>query len=128
MSHFTLSALTAPIASLDGMTHAVLQSIHNHGESTQNDRTRMEADERGGSWSDERLAMVSSRDWTLRREKVTEQTLSLAKRFYDDALAWLITDGHAKTVSVSVWQAGPNLMGRNVVITLVDGTKFKVTL
>ncbi|WED29885.1 phage GP46 family protein [Vibrio sp. DW001] len=128
MSYFSLNALTAPITSSEGMTHAIQQSIHNHGESTQNDRARMERNERGGHWSDELLSMVGSRDWTLRREKITEQTLSLAKRFYDDALSWLITDGHASAVVVSVWEDGPNQMGRNVTITLVDGTKFEVPL
>ena len=128
MSHFNLDAITAPIASQEGMNHAVLQSIYNHSESTQNDRSRMEKDERGGNWSDELLAMVGSRDWTLRREKLTPQTLSLAKRFYQESLTWLIKEGHAKTVDVSVWEAAPNQMGRNIIITLVDGSKFEVPL
>ena len=128
MSHFNLDAITAPIASQEGMNHAVLQSIYNHSESTQNDRARMEKDERGGNWSDELLVMVGSRDWTLKREKVTAQTLSLAKRFYQESLAWLIKEGHAKTVEVSVWEAAHNQMGRNIIITLVDGSKFEVPL
>ncbi len=128
MSHFNLDAITAPIASQEGMNHAVLQSIYNHSESTQNDRARMEKDERGGNWSDELLAMVGSRDWTLKREKVTAQTLSLAKRFYQESLAWLIKEGHAKTIDVSVWEAAPNQMGRHIIITLMDESKFKVPL
>lgn len=128
MSHFNLNAISAPIASKEGMTHAVLQSIHNHSESTQNDRARMNNNERGGSWSHELLAIVGSRDWTLRREKVTPQTISLAKRFYQESLAWLINDGHAKSVEVSVWEAAPNQLGREVIITLIDESKFKVPL
>ncbi|MGF1842276.1 phage GP46 family protein [Vibrio clamense] len=127
MSRFNLNALTAPIASQEGMTHAVLQSIHNHGESTKNDRARMDKDKRGGNWSDELLSIVGSRDWTLERAKVTPQTLSLAKRFYENALKWLITEGHAKSIQVSVWEEKPNQLGRNVMITLVNGSKFKVT-
>ena len=127
MSHFNLNALTAPITSKEGMTHAVLQSIHNHAESTQNDRARMNKNERGGNWSNALLSVVGSRDWTLKREKLTPQTLSLAKRFYEDALAWLVTTGHAKSVEVTVWKAKPDQMGRNVIITLTDGTKFEVT-
>ncbi len=128
MNNFNLNALTAPISTKEGMTHAVLQSIHNHGESTQNDRARIGKNERGGNWSDELIAMVGSRDWTLKREKVTQQTLSLAKRFYQESLQWLVIEGHAKSVEVTVWEEKPNQMGRNVMITLADGDKFEVPL
>ncbi|MBA5760854.1 phage GP46 family protein [Vibrio sp. 404] len=128
MKHFKLNALTSPISQKDGMTHAVLQSIYNHGESTQNDRSRMSKNERGGTWSNDLLSIVGSRDWTLKREKLTEQTLSLAKRFYEEALSWLIKKGYAKSIEVSVWEEKPNQMGRSVTITLVDGEKFKVPL
>lgn len=128
MNHFNLTSLTAPITSKLGMEHAVLQSIHNYAESTQNDRARMENDERGGTWSNELLSIVGSRDWTLKREKVTAQTISLAKRFYQDALQWLIDDGYATRIEVTTWEEAPNVMGRNVMITLTDGTKFEVEL
>lgn len=128
MNHFNLNAITAPMNSKEGMTHAVLQSIYNHGPSTQNDRARMANTERGGSWNQELLEIVGSRDWTLQREKLTEQTLSLAKRFYQESLQWLVNENYASDVTVSVWQAAPNQMSRTVVITLVDGEKFEVPL
>lgn len=128
MNHFSLTALTAPISSKDGLTHAVLQSVYNYEESTQNDRARMLSNERGGTWSKELIDIVGSRDWTLKRAKLTDETLSLAKRFYEEALAWLITEGHAKTVEVSVWREKPNQMGRNVMLTLADGSAFDVPL
>lgn len=128
MSYFSLNAITAPVTSKEGMTHAVLQSIYNHAESTKNDRVRMNKEERGGSWSDDILTIVGSRDWTLTREKLTPQTLSLAKRFYETALAWLINDGYAKSVEVSVSEEKPNQMTRNIVITLMDSSKFEVQL
>ncbi|WP_418114380.1 phage GP46 family protein [Vibrio scophthalmi] len=128
MQNFNLNAITAPISAKEGMKHAILQSIHNHGESTQNDRARMNKNERGGTWSDELLKVVGSRDWTLKREKLTRQTLSLAKRFYEESLSWLVTDGYAKSVEVSVWEAKPTVMGRNVLITLIDDEKFEVPL
>ncbi|MCY9805336.1 phage GP46 family protein [Vibrio scophthalmi] len=128
MKHFNLNALTAPTSTKEGMKHAVLQSIYNHGESTQNDRSRMSKNERGGTWSNDLLSIVGSRDWTLQREKLTEQTLSLAKRFIEEALSWLIKQGYAKAIEVFVWEEKPNQMGRSVIITLVDGEKFKVPL
>lgn len=128
MSYFSLSALTAPMSSKEGMTHAILQSIHNHAEATRNDRARMAKNERGGSWSDEFLTTVGSRDWTLRREKLTPQTLTLARRFYEEALAWLVSDGYAKSVTVRVWESEPTVMSRVANVTLTDGTSFEVEL
>lgn len=128
MNHFKLTALTSPVGTKEGMKHAVLQSIYNHGESTQNDRSRMSQNERGGIWSNDLLSIVGSRDWTLRREKLTPQTLSLAKRFYEEALSWLVKQGFAKSIDVSVWEEKPNQMSRLITITLSDGQKFEVPL
>ena len=128
MNHFNLNALTSPITTREGLTHAVLQSIHNQAESTKNDQVRMDVMDRGGCWSQALLDIVGSRDWTLKREKLTPQTISLAKRFYEESLAWLVSGGHAKSVQVCVWEEKPNQMGRDVVITLSDDSKFKVPL
>ncbi len=84
--------------------------------------------ERGGSWSHKLLAMVGSRDWTLAREKITPQTISLAKRFYLESVQWLIDEGHARSIEVKVWQQKPNQMGRNLMVTLTDGSKFELPL
>lgn len=128
MSLFNLNALTVPLHSQEGMTHAVLQSVYNYAESTHNDRARMNSKERGGTWSQEWVEVVGSRDWTLKRTKLTDETLSVAKRFYEEALAWLINDGYARAIQVSVWRERSNQMGRNVKITLLDGSQFNVPL
>ncbi|OCH17004.1 phage GP46 family protein [Aliivibrio logei] len=128
MSHFNLSALTAPLTSVDGLTHAVLQSVLNHSESTQNDRARMENDERGGCWSDEFIRGVGSRDWTLIREKSTQQTLIRTQRFYEDALAWLVNDGYVNAVNVNATRLSPTTIGRKVTITTKDGSTLEVPL
>ncbi|WP_076589684.1 phage GP46 family protein [Vibrio ostreicida] len=128
MSHFKLNAVTESVDSRQGMTHAVLQSVYNYAESTQNDRARMGSNERGGTWSHELIEIVGSRDWTLKRAKLTDETLRFAQRFYEEALLWLIRDGHAKTIEVTVWREKPNRMGRNVMITLTDGSTFDVPL
>ena len=128
MSYFNLSALTAPMTTAEGLTHAVRQSVLNHGLSTANDCARMGSAERGGCWSDEFIMGTGSRDWTLKREKVTAQTIGLAKRFYEEALAWLVHDKHVKTITVDVFKLTPTTLGRNVVLTLNDDAKVEVTL
>lgn len=128
MSHFNLHALIAPMTDIEGLTHAVLQSVLNHAESTQNDRARMENSERGGCWSDEFVHGVGSRDWTLKREKLTEQTMIRAKRFYEEALAWLVDEMHVKAVTVEVFKLTPKQLGRRVTLTLNDGANLEVPL
>lgn len=128
MSHFNLNALTVPMTDIEGITHAVLQSVLNHADSTQNDRARMENNERGGCWSDEFVHGVGSRDWTLKREKLTEQTRLRAQRFYEDALAWLVDEAHINAVTVEVFTLSPTVLGRRVIVTLNDGTTVRIPL
>lgn len=127
MNHFNLSAFTAPLTTNEGLIHAVLQSVLNHAESTENDRARMKNTDRGGCWSDELINGVGSRDWTLKREKLTAQTISRAKRFYEDALKWLVSEKHVQAVTIDAYQLSPTVLGRKVVLTLNDGVKLEVT-
>lgn len=127
MNHFNLNAITAPISTKEGLTHAVLQSVLNHSESTENDRARMGNTERGGCWSNEFINGVGSRDWTLKREKMTNQNIGRAKRFYEEALAWLVDEQHVQAVSVYVFKLAPTQLGRTVTLTLNDGAKLEVT-
>lgn len=128
MSHFNVTALTAPLTSIDGLTHAVLQSVLNHAPSTQNDRARMKSDERGGCWNEDYVRAIGSRDWTLVREKNTSQTLIRVQRFYEDALAWLVDDGHVRSVRVEVVALTSTTIGREVIITTNDNESLKVPL
>lgn len=128
MSHFNLSALTVPLTSVDGLTHAVLQSVLNHSTSTQNDRARMKNDERGGCWNEDYVRAIGSRDWTLAREKNTPQTLIRTQRFYEDALAWLVSDGHIRSVRVDVVAITSTTIGRKVIITTNDGESLGIPL
>lgn len=126
MNHFTLNAITSPIHDIEGLTHAVLQSIYNHGASTANDRARMEKNTRGGVWSDAHLLSRGSRDWTLQREKLTDQTVTRSKQFCNDALQWLIDERHADAIDIEVTKKGKTMI-RNITITLKNGEQMSVT-
>lgn len=126
--HFSLVALTASPTSKQGLTHAVLQSVLNRAQATQNDKARTGNQERGGCWSEAFLNMVGSRDWTLKREKLTPQTISLTKRFYQEALAWLVNEKHVKAIEVDIWKESNERLARSVTLTLLDGSKFEVTV
>lgn len=128
MSHFNLTAFTAPMTTEEGLIHAVLQSVLNHAESNENDRARMGNSERGGCWHDVFINGVGSRDWTLKREKLTEQTIKRAKGFYEDALAWLVNEKHVKAVTIDVFKLSPIKLGRKIILTLNNGVKLEVPL
>lgn len=128
MNYFSLSALTSSMTTQDGLKHAVLQSLLNHSASTKNDRARMNNNERGGVWSEQYTPSVGSRDWTLAREKNTAQTASRAKRFYEDALVWLVDAGHVQSINVQVAVLSATALARSVTLTLNDGSQFEVPL
>jgi len=128
MSYFNLTAFAAPMATKEGLTHAMLQSVLNHASATENDRARMGNTERGGCWSDAFIRGVGSRDWTLKREKSTVQTLGLIKRSYEDALAWFVDEKHVKAITIDVVKLSTGVFRRNVMVTLNDGVKFEVQL
>lgn len=59
-----------------------------------------------GWWADEFLLAMrgrprGSRLWTLRRAKLDDTTLLLAKAYAEEALAWWITKGLAKSVTAT---------------------------
>jgi len=126
MSYFNLSAITAPIDSSEGLKHAVLQSFFNCAESTENDRSRMGTDVRGGCWANEFILQPGSRYWTLKREKMTRQVVNQVKAFCENALKWLVDEGHIKSVLVNVIKINETTLSFNAVLTLNNGDTLKV--
>ena len=127
-NHFSLNALTTPIDSIEGLRHAVLQSIYNCAPSTQNDKARMLSNERGGCWSDDYVLNVGSRHWTLKREKLTEQTTKRMKKIYLDALRWLVEQKHVKHIDVTIQKYDTNRVERHIIITLKNNTQSTIEL
>ena len=54
--------------------------------------------ERCGWWADTPDDQIGSLLWTLARQVFTVQTLRTAKLYAEQALAWLVTDGLARSV------------------------------
>lgn len=69
---------------------------------------------------------VGSRLWLLKREKQTEETRRRAQFYAEEALQWIVDDGHAVTIDVAAaWHASE--LGRlemQIDVTLPDGTVF----
>ena len=86
--------------------------------------------DRRGWWADPYNDQpLGSNLWQLERAKKTRDTLGLARRYAQDALQWLVTDGVAASVAVDTrWLGNPvgsTMMGIAVTITKPDGSSTR---
>ena len=67
--------------------------------------------------------------WVLDQARITDDTLNLAKTFAQDSLAWMVEDGIARNVAVSVEKAGYRTIKILTNVTTLDNTVLRyVTL
>lgn len=70
------------------------------------DSDQVDGNDKQGWWGDSYPSQVNdrigSRLWLLRRKTITVQTIQDAKRYCEEALNWLIDDGHVITVDVTI--------------------------
>lgn len=117
---FALSALSAPIASKDGLNHAVLQSLLNFATAKKTDEIE-QGHHRQGWWAGQ---TVGARSWTMARSKNTQEVRAKLKRFTEQALQWLIDEGYAKSIKVEIENQG-TWVNRLVIIELSSTALFK---
>lgn len=114
---FDASALTADLAmasspeqgtlATGGELHtAIMLSLFCDRRASDDDEIPAADGDRRGWWADQFGAIegdeYGSRLWLLDRSKLTNRTVELAKRYAEEALEWLVDDGVADSVSVSV--------------------------
>jgi phage gp46-like protein len=70
---------------------------------------------------------MGSKLWLLARAKKTPATLLMAKAYVEEALAWLVADGAAGSVTVTAeWVSPGAALGLLVVVTQPDGSAARV--
>ena len=89
----------------DDLTRAVINSLFSWRRA--NDDDELPGVSRFGWWGDtfEVDDKFGSRLWLLSRAKITDQTPKQAQEYAEEALAWLVTDGVAADVIVTVERA-----------------------
>lgn len=65
---------------------------------------------------------IGSRLWLLSREKITPRTIARAREYSREALQWLIDDGVATRVDVTVKRYGLHGIAIHAIIYRTDGT------
>lgn len=69
---------------------------------------------------------IGSRIWLLSRGKVTSDTISRAREYAEEALAWLVDDGAAAAVSVVSERYGLDGIALGITITRGDRSKLNI--
>jgi phage gp46-like protein len=82
--------------------------------------------DRGGYWGDSFMDVDGDKTgsllWTLRRAKQTPEVLSQARKYVQDALAWMTVDGVASRVEVVTEYPQEGWLAIGVTIVRPDGT------
>ena len=81
--------------------------------------------DRQGWWADAFPAVandrIGSRLWLLRRRTITAQTLRDAQRYCEEALQWLLDDGHVLAVVVTITRPSPTQLSGLIVLERPEG-------
>ena len=109
----------------DGLETAVILSLFTDARAGDDDTLPTGQTNRRGWWGDayppEAGDRIGSRLWLLRASKQLQESLTAAKEYAEEALAWLVTDGAARSVEVETFIARSEVMGMIVRISRPEG-------
>lgn len=107
----------------DSLTTEVTISLFTDRRALDSDELPDGSGDRRGWWGDSfRDRPVGSRLWLLSREKTTQETLTRARAYAEEALAWLKTAGRVTEISVTAEQLYQGWLVLYIVLTLPDGS------
>lgn len=110
------------LATDTGLRTAVIISLFTDRRVEADDELMDGSDDRRGSWDD---PWRGSRLWLLAREKQTPRTLERAREYTEEALAWLVEDGIARSAIVTAEWVRASVFGLRVVIERAAGGSFE---
>lgn len=109
----------------EGLRTAILISLFTDARAGEDDVLPDLGGDRRGWWGDAFPASAGdetgSRLWLLFREKITPGVIARARDYVRKALAWLIEDGIARSIEVSVEAQDQHRLAIGIVLTRPDG-------
>ncbi len=69
---------------------------------------------------------IGSRLWLLRRVKLTDATQRDAEFYANEALRWLLDDGHAIAIEITSEKAEISRLNLSVIITVPGGDRIEI--
>lgn len=113
-----------------GVETAVILSLFTDARARDDDTLPLGQSSRRGWWADayppEAGDRIGSRLWLLRASKQLQESLDTAREYAEEALAWLIEDGVAKSVEVETFVVRDEVMGMIVRIYRPAGTDVSI--
>lgn len=82
----------------------------------------------GDSYPEQANDRIGSRLWLLRRRSLTAQTLFDAKRYAEEALQWLVEDGHVTRLGVTVSRSSQDRLQAVVLLYRPDGDPVSINI
>jgi phage gp46-like protein len=113
------AVVTPDLLSGDDLLTAVVISLFSDAEAGPDDVIPDGSDNPRGWWA----GPIGSRIWLRARSKQLATVPALVKRDIADALAWMIEDGVAAAIDVTAEWTKPGLLGAEVTIRRIDGTR-----
>lgn len=112
----------------DGFEAAVLISLFSDARASDDDELPTRDTDRRGYWADEFSTIpddiTGSKLWLLSRSKMTQETLTLAGEYAEEALRWFVADGIAKSVTASAEAVQPDMAELTVVIVKANNQRW----
>jgi phage gp46-like protein len=125
---FDIDIVSGDLLTDNGMRTAVLISLFTDRVANDDDAIPDGSDNRRGYWADAYAAngdKIGSRLWLLGREMQTNDTLTRAEEYADEALAWLLADGVASRIdNVASWLSD-GLLSIQTTIKRSDNSLFE---
>lgn len=110
------------------LTRAVLISLFTWRRALTDDP--VDDDELFGWWGDSYPNIaddrIGSRLWLLRRVKLTDATQRDAEFYANEALRWLMDDGHAIAIEITSEKAEITRLNLTVIITVPGGDRIEI--
>jgi phage gp46-like protein len=129
---FDLATKNGDIATDYGLLSAVLVSLFTDRRANGDDVVPDNSGDRRGYWGDTypEVAgdLIGSRLWLLSREKQLPDVLQRAQTYAEEALAWLVEDGIARSVAAPAEWIDRGVLGILIDILLIDGSKFATVI
>lgn len=80
----------------------------------------------GDSYPDIADDLIGSRLWLLRRVKLTDATQRDAEFYANEALRWLLDDGHAITIEITSEKVDISRLNLTVILTVPGGDRIEI--
>lgn len=110
------------------LIRAVMISLYTWRRATTDDP--VDDEELYGWWGDSYPAIaddrIGSRLWLLRRVKLTPSTQRDAEFYADEALRWLLDDGHVIGIEISSEKVDISRLNLIVILTITGGTRLEI--